>query len=381
MKPTTRREAIARAAGFVVAGFDGTRMTRDLRDLLGRGIAGTILFKRNVVDPWQVAALLRDIRRTAGRPLFLSVDQEGGPVQRLRVPFTEFPAHGVLGRIGDPALTRKVASVIAAELRAIGFNVDFAPLADVDTNPANPVIGIRAFAGDPTTVACHAVAWIRGMQRAGVMACAKHFPGHGDTSLDSHHALPRLAHGRSRIESVELVPFRKAIAAKVGSIMTAHVVFEALDPGVPATLSRAALTDLLRGELGFEGLVVSDDLEMRAVADGYGVGEAAVRSLAAGADLLLVCKTRERVIEAIDAVADGLLAGRLPGIDASERRIAAARRRFLAGRPLPSPTAARRIVGRDAHKRLAEEVARRAAAAGIAWAPPSAVAVSPVSTT
>lgn len=372
-----------RAASRLIVGFDGTEMTPELGALVDTGISGVILFRRNVQSPEQVARLNADIVRRAKRPFFVSVDQEGGPVQRMRAPFTEFPPHGVLGKIDDADLTHKVASVMARELKAIGFNVDYAPVADVNTNPQNPVIGIRSFGDDPEKVACHVKAWIRGMQGAGVMACAKHFPGHGDTSTDSHYALPSLPHGRERIDAIELVPFRASIKEKVGSIMTAHVVFQAIDPRVPATLSPTVLTGLLRKELKYGGLVISDDLEMKAVADHWGVPEAAVVSLEAGADILLVCKTRDLVLGSIESIAKALESKRLDerASAAVDARLAAARARFLRKQAPANASDVMRVVGCSLHKDVASEVARRASEAGIAWAPPTPAASSPVSTT
>lgn len=387
--PARRRPAVStlplerRAASRLIVGFDGTEMTPELGALIDTGISGVILFRRNVQSPEQVARLNAAIVERADRPFFVSVDQEGGPVQRMRAPFTEFPPHGVLGAIDDPDLTAKVASVMARELKAIGFNVDYAPVADVNTNPSNPVIGIRSFHSDPDRVACHVRAWIRGMQGAGVMACAKHFPGHGDTSLDSHYALPSLPHGRERIDAVELVPFRASVKERVGSIMTAHVVFQAIDARAPATLSKTVLTGLLRKALRFSGLVISDDLEMKAVAGQWGVPEAAVLSLEAGADVVLVCKTRELVLGSIEAIAKAIESKRLDarGSSAVDERLAAARARFLRKQAPADPSEVTRIVGCPLHKDLAAEVARRATAAGIAWAPPTPAATSPVSTT
>jgi beta-N-acetylhexosaminidase len=182
---------------------------------------------------------------------------------------------------------------MGAELRALGFDVDFAPVLDVHTNPNNPVIGDRAFGRDPELVARRALAFARGLDSAGILSCGKHFPGHGDTEVDSHLALPRLPHDLDRLRRVELAPFARAARAGLPMIMTAHVVFEAIDPGVPATLSRRVLGDLLRGELGYRGLVVSDDLDMNAIAGHTGVGDAAVRAVAAGCDALLLCRRRD----------------------------------------------------------------------------------------
>jgi beta-N-acetylhexosaminidase len=235
-------------------------------------------------------------------PPLLCVDQEGGRVARLGPPVISLPPGRAFGDLDDPSLTRAAGRLLGVELAAIGFNVDFAPILDVDTNPANPVIGDRSYGREPARVVRHARAFAEGLEAAGVMACGKHFPGHGDTDLDSHLALPRLSHERRRLDEIELAPFR-ALAKQLPSVMTAHVVFDALEPDVPATLSRRVVTDLLRGELGFEGLVVSDDLEMKAVKDTVGVGEAAVRAIDAGCDAILVCSDLAAIEEAQSALA------------------------------------------------------------------------------
>ena len=193
-----------------------------------------------------------------------------------------------LAAAGDPELTRGAAKGLGAQLRALGINLDFAPVLDVDTNPANPVIGDRAFGSEPDTAIEHALAFADGLHEGGVLSCGKHFPGHGDTDLDSHLALPTLRHDRERLDRVELAPFRAAVE-RIPSLMTAHVVFEALDPGVPATMSSAVITELLRNEIGYEDAVFSDDLEMKAVSERYAIEDAGVLAIEAGCDLLLVC--------------------------------------------------------------------------------------------
>ena len=241
-----------------------------------------------------------------------SVDQEGGNVARLREGFTPVPAMQVLGAADDAALSFEVGRILGRELRAVGLDLDYAPVLDVNTNPDNPVIGKRAFGDDPDLVAWHATALAKGMVFEGVAACGKHFPGHGDTLQDSHHELPRLPHALERLEQVELVPFRIAVKAGIPAIMTAHVVFPVLDPEWPATASEPVISGLLRGKLGYEGLVVTDDLEMKAIAQHYPLEEVVVRGLNAGVDLFLCCHTHEKVVAVVDAIEQAVLDGRVP---------------------------------------------------------------------
>lgn len=300
------------AARLLTVGFPGPQLCGSLAELLDRGVGGVILFARNIETPEQVASLTAAIKRRAGRPLFVAVDQEGGAVRRLRRGFTWVPPMRALGALDDPALAERVGHLLGSELRAVGIDVDYAPVLDVDTNPDNPVIGQRSFSRDPRVVARLGVALARGLQAAGVASCGKHFPGHGDTAQDSHRELPRLRHELGRLESVELVPFRAAIAAGMPSLMTAHVVFEALDSEYPATMSGRVLNGMLRGTLGYRGLVVTDDLEMKAIADHYGYEEAAIRCLEAGVDVLLCCHTASVAHRIIDALTQAVESGRVP---------------------------------------------------------------------
>jgi beta-N-acetylhexosaminidase len=304
----------AMAARLVCAGFPGTEVDAGLREMLAEGIGGTILFSRNATTADQVSALSDSIKReavAAGRPApFVSIDHEGGRVMRAREGFTAVPEMREIGTKG-PEEAARVGATFARELRACGIDINFAPVVDVDSNPANPVIGARSFASDPARVGACASALIRAMQAGGVAACAKHFPGHGDTHVDSHLDLPVLPHGLERLSAVELLPFRDAIAAGVASVMTAHVVFEALDPGVPATMSARAVDGLLRRELGFGGVIFSDDLEMKAIADRMDFGEACVRAVEAGCDCLLVCHEIDRQRAAITSIAEAIRSGRL----------------------------------------------------------------------
>jgi beta-N-acetylhexosaminidase len=331
--PSMIAESMREAAGQVlVAGFPGRAAPAELTAAATRGeLGGFVLFKRNLGGAEEVAELTRSLAAAcpSDAPPFVAVDQEGGRVQRLGPPILQLPPMRVLGAIDDPALTEALAELLGAQLAALGFNLDFAPVLDVDSNPDNPVIGDRAFGRDPELVARHAAAFARGLERGGVLACAKHFPGHGDTALDSHLALPTVAHDRARLSSVELRPFELAARA-ASTLMTAHIVFPAYDPVRPATLSRALVHALLRGSLGYRGVVFSDDLEMKAISDHYGVGEAACLAIEAGCDALLVCSRPELCFEAHAALcgraeADARFAARLH--EAAERGLSARRRR------------------------------------------------------
>ena len=313
-------------------GFEGPVPSDEIKALIRRGVGGVVLFGRNVTaDPRQVKALTNDLKRLAaefGRTLVVSIDQEGGAVRRLRSdpdgapngPFTAVPSMRAVGRTGDPAVARLAGRVLGRECRAVGIDLDFAPILDVDTNPANPVIADRSFGPDPDLVAAMGIEVCRGLRDAGVGTCGKHFPGHGDTSQDSHHALPALDHDLPRLDAVELAPFAAAARAGVlDAVMTAHILFPALDGTYPATMSGAVMRGLLRDRIGFDGPAVSDDLEMAGVAADYEVEEIVRRGSAAGVDVLLVCHTPDLQHRALDA----LLA--LPASDHAEalRRVAA----------------------------------------------------------
>jgi len=287
------RELEFEAAQLLLVGFAGTEISAELRELLARGVLGVVLFGRNVEDPAQVARLCAELKRAAGRPLLVAVDQEGGSVRRLRAGFTNVPSMRALGHTRDPALAHQVGRLLGRELRAVGIDLNLAPVLDVDTNPQNPVIGARAFASDPEWVGALGVALGRGLEWEGVGACAKHFPGHGDTVVDSHRALPRLSHDLARLSSVELVPFRAWVHAGFGAIMTAHILFDAIDAERPATLSEPVLQGLLRARLGYEGAILSDDIEMRAIAEREGRGRGAALAVRAGVDVVLACSAAD----------------------------------------------------------------------------------------
>jgi beta-N-acetylhexosaminidase len=308
------RDLRRHAGRLAVVGFSGHSVPDDLRRLaLEFDLGGVIYFARNVLSPEQMAELSREVA-SLGRdwPLWISVDQEGGRVARLKAPFTEWPPAATLGRSGDEALAARFAAALSAELRAVGINLDFVPVLDVHTNPANPVIGDRALSDRAEEVARLGAVIVRTLQQSGISACGKHFPGHGDTAVDSHEALPVVEHDRRRLDAVELVPFRRAIAEGVATIMTAHVLAPALDRRLPASLSSAVVTDLLKGDLGFAGVVVTDDLGMKAVSATTPIGEASVQAVAAGCDVVLLCNsTTDEQVAAIEAIIRAVEGGQI----------------------------------------------------------------------
>ena len=269
-------------------GFVGTKPPDWVRRRLAEGLGGVALFARNVVDADQLAALTAALR-TEKPDVIVAIDEEAGDVTRLYARTgSPWPGNLALGEIDDPALTEDVAFRLGGELAAAGITLDYAPDADVNSDPNNPVIGARAFGADPDLVSRHTVAWIKGLQRAGVAAAAKHFPGHGNTSVDSHLDVPVIKASRAELDAVELAPFRAAIDAGVLAIMSAHLRVPALDPDLPATLSPRIMTELLRDELGFTGLVVTDGIEMRAISDRFGLEHATVLALVAGNDAICI---------------------------------------------------------------------------------------------
>ncbi|MGW0628998.1 glycoside hydrolase family 3 protein [Streptomyces sp. NPDC002758] len=269
-------------------GFPGTIAPDWLLRRLGEGLASVGLFGRNIASAEQVAALTAQLRAERDDVL-VAIDEEGGDVTRLEVRTgSSFPGNHALGAVDDVELTREVAFELGRRLAACGVNLNWAPSADVNSNPANPVIGVRSFGADTDLVARHTAAYVTGLQAAGVAACTKHFPGHGDTAVDSHHAMPHIDADVAVLQSRELVPFHAAIAAGTKAMMSAHIMVPALDPHHPATLSRRILTDLLRGELGYDGLIVTDGIEMQAIAATYGIERGSVLAIAAGADAICV---------------------------------------------------------------------------------------------
>lgn len=358
MMPIVTTHGIRRLCGQLFSiGFEGTSAPRSVIDRIAAGEVGAVmLFRPNVESPAQVAALVGRLRGsvTEGAPLVVSVDQEGGRVQRLKSPLTEWPPMGTVGR--EPDLTRieQAGRFLGEELAALGIGWNLAPVLDVHTNPDNPVIGDRAFGSAPHTAAAAAIAFWQGLRKAGVAGCGKHFPGHGDTLVDSHLALPIVEHGDARLRAIELAPFAAAVVAGFEALMTAHVVYPAWDPGVPATLSRRILTGILREELGFTGLLVSDDLQMKAVADRYSTRDLIIESLLAGVDHFLIRGPEERQVEAFEALvsqaeSDAAVAAR---VAEAASRVATFKQKIRVGLPLPSAMLPS-VLGTPAHKALA----------------------------
>lgn len=302
------------AAGTLMPGFTGLGMPAWIGSALDAGLASVCIYGTNLASPGQLATLMGQLR-AASSSVLLTLDEEGGDVTRLHyLTGSNQPGNAVLGRIDDPAATAASAAAIADELAALGFNLNLAPDADVNSTASNPVIGVRSFGARATDVAAHTAAWVTGLQEAGVAACAKHFPGHGDTATDSHLALPTIEVDLDTLRERELVPFAAAIAAGTASIMTSHIMVPVLDAQNPATFSKAILGDLLRDSMGFDGAIITDALDMAGACAITGIEVAAVRALAAGADLLcLGSETSQARYEAIlDAIVAAVQAGDLP---------------------------------------------------------------------
>ncbi|HEX9037368.1 MAG TPA: beta-N-acetylhexosaminidase [Ktedonobacterales bacterium] len=351
-----------------MVGFHGLTPPPGLIELIQRErVGGIILFSRNCRDARQVSRLTRDLQaaaREAGhdQPLLIAVDQENGLVRRLGAAITNLPGAMALGATGDETLTEEVAAATARELLALGINMNLAPVADVNSNPANPVIGVRSFGQDPALVARLTAAATRGYQAAGMAATLKHFPGHGDTAVDSHLALPVLPHDRARLDTIELIPFRAGVAAGAGALMLAHLRLPGIAPDedTPASLS-PAVTRLARESLGFQGVIMTDCLEMGAVAKSVGVARGAALALQAGADLVLISHTLNRQRAAIAQTRAALASGELAEepLRQAMGRMRAFKRRFLAWERLPAPVE-RASVSAPAHQRLRDRGYQRA---------------------
>ena len=364
---------------LLLLGFGGTAMDGTIAAFLDEMQPGGVaLFTRNITGPEQTMKLVQGIRAhdvvVAGRalPPFVAVDQEGGNVVRLKSQAAVLPSAMALGAVDDKELARDVGRTLGKDLVAWGFNMNLAPVLDVNSNPRNPVIGIRSFGSDAKRVAEIGVGYAQGLQDAGVVAVAKHFPGHGDTDVDSHYGLPVLLHDRARLFDVELRPFARAFAEGLPAIMTAHIVLPMIaeGTGVPATVSHKVLTGLLRDELAYDGLVITDGLEMQGIVDHFaarraphsGAGEAAVQAVVAGADMVMVLWSVEKKREVRQALIAAAATGRLPAdrLDQSVRRILETKARTgLFARPVVDVKSAKRDLAHNDRKAL-RDVARRA---------------------
>lgn len=353
---------------LLFVGFGGTVMDETIAAFLDdKKPGGVALFSRNIRTLRQTLQLIRDVREhdPAGIPMFISVDQEGGNVVRLTRGATILPSAMALGAAGSEELARRVGKALGRDLRIIGFNMNLAPVLDVNSNPNNPVIGIRSFGESPELVGNMGVAYVKGLQSEGVAAVAKHFPGHGDTSNDSHFEMPVLPHGKKRLFEVELLPFARAMAEGLDAVMTAHIALPAIaeGPDMPATVSENVLGGILREELRYDGLVITDGLEMHGIVKRYGSGEAAVRAILAGADMVMILWLPEKKDEVHKALLEAVRSGRISQerLDSAVRRVLTAKaRRGLFGQELVPVPEALRLLADESHRAVVEEVAARA---------------------
>ena len=344
-------------------GFPGQELSAELARLLADGLAGVAIYPRNFGDAAGLSRLTRAIRESAARPILIGIDQEGGTKFSLGEPFTAWPSPAELGRLDDASLVEEVARAIARELRASGVNLNFAPMLDLATNPDSPVTYGRSFGSDPNHVAQMGCAFVRGLQTEGVLACAKHFPGHGDTAVDPHLDLPRYDGTRERLIAHELVPFSAAIQGGVPLIMTAHILLPKIDSARPASLSSELLQSILRQQLSFDGIILADDLGMGAIARSYKIGESVVNTLQAGTDIAMVCHDWELVAPALQAVAQAFSgAGPHARLDPqmttqSQARIERLRHRLREMEKTETPPLD--VIGCREHRALAAEIRTR----------------------
>ena len=318
---------------MIMVGCQGESLSRDERLIFAEyDFGGFILFRQNCRAPLQILSLCRDLWQGASsQPPLIAIDQEGGKVHRLPRPFTHFPAAAEIGARNDRDLAYRAGRATASELALVGINLDFAPVLDVNSNPANPIIGARAFGLESKVVSAMSSAWMGGLREGGVIPCGKHFPGHGDTDKDSHFDLPVVSKSLAEIHAVELPPFVDACRNGIEALMTAHVKFTALDPNHVATLSEPIVTGLLRHQLGYDGVVFSDDMEMKAIDDHYDAANAAALALRAGVDVMLFCHDLEKAVQAMECLCAE--AAREPAlraqVEASHRRISALKQHWL----------------------------------------------------
>ena len=335
-------------------GFEGQSLPGELAEYLARGLAGVVLYARNFANVEKLQELTAAIRKAAGRPVLIGIDQEGGKRFSLQEPFTAWPSATELGRLGDADSAQQVAQAMATELHAAGCNLDFAPMLDLHVNPESPVTTDRSFGADPGVVARLGVAFQRGLRSGGVLSCAKHFPGHGDAAIDPHLDLPVFAGTMERLESTELVPFAAAVAAGAPLIMTAHILLPRIDPESPASLSRTILEGVLRRRLRFGGVILADDLGMGAIGRRYGAAEAAVQTLLAGTDVAMLCHDWSAVSPAIAAVRKARQEGRF---DETQWRASLERvERACVLAELSGTGPSMEIIGCQEHRRLSERL-------------------------
>lgn len=365
-----------------MVGVPGTSLDRAKLDFLGRiGVGGVILFRENYQSVEQLCEMTNDIQKTLtseaweGLPAWIGVDQEGGRVRRLRDPFTEFPPAAVWGKLNSPKTVFEAGYVMGKELRACGVNMNFAPVIDVPEALDKSVIGDRAFSTEEEVVSSLGSAFVRGLLKGGVLGVAKHFPGHGTTSVDSHTELPTCAKTLEELDGKDFTPFKRAIRARVEGIMTAHIQFPKIDPDRPATLSRKILQDVLRKQLRYQKLIFSDDLEMGAIQKKYSLRDAAFLSIEAGCDQVLICHEWDRIEEVWDYLVKAFDSGGLPmkRLDESLERIRDAKSRFLKPFQFVTADLAKAVVGAPDFREVAKSLTEgRPVEAGPSTRDPSA---------
>ncbi len=345
----------------LMIGFSGPTLSGSERNLIREiSTGGVILFSRNVKEPEQIRGLCKELQGLAGNiPMFIAIDEEGGRVRRFCSPFTPFPPMREIGKRKSMDLARRFAIASARELSAVGVNVNFAPVLDVDSNPENPIIGDRSFGSEPETVSRMSVPIIEGFQSEGVLAVGKHFPGHGDTSEDSHLTLPSVKKTREELENCEFIPFRNAIDNGVKALMSAHVYYPNLDENNNATLSEKILKQILRKEMGFDGIIFSDDFEMKAL-DQSALGEAAVAGTKSGVDIFIVCHSAEKQKTVFNAILDAVKSGEIDTktIEESYQRIIRVKKEVFANKGNKKPIS---WVGHPEHSSIVKEIAGKTA--------------------
>lgn len=344
-----------------IVGFDGYSVPPDFKNAVQElNLGGTIYFKRNVQSPAQLAELANEIQFSCrGKdtpPLFISIDHEGGKVNRLVKPFTKFPGNDAIGELGSPKVAFQFGLIIGKELKAVGININFAPVVDVNTNPNNPVMKNRMFSSDPEVVSKMGSAVCRGIQKMQVMAVAKHFPGHGDTSVDSHLALPKTEKSFEELDKCELIPFRRLARSRVEGIMTAHILNTVIDAEYPATLSVKTVEEILRKQVRFSKVIFSDDMEMKAIVDNYGAEEAAVLAVSAGCDVLIYRGDHGMPVKQMEAIIKAVETGRIPKakIEAAVQRILASKKIYAAVTKPIEVTEVSQYIGLPDHFHLAD---------------------------
>lgn len=348
----------------MLIGVSGAALTSEEKKfIVENNISGVVLFARNCKDPKQIRDLCAEIQSLRHQmadkaPLFIGIDMEGGRVHRLKPPFTQWPPLKKIGDLDAPTVAFHFTQRMGSELLSVGINLDFAPCIDVYTNPENTVIGDRAVSTDPYQVEKMASALVRGYIKSGILSCAKHFPGHGHTVIDSHEELPVEDADMNRLNEVELVPFRKALRSRVDMVMTAHILFKNVDPDWPVTMSEKFLKTMLRDEMKYKGLIITDDLDMKALAKHYSKEQIPVRSMQAGADLLLYCNEPESPPQAIESLITAVAQGQLKRSDLEQthRNILDVKKiKILTPDPRPYEEALE-IIGCAEHQTLAGDI-------------------------